>query len=162
MIIGQLLYDSFVFEKCNVSVSLKRKQMKTLFMHVRFWNIVLPCLNNYNSAIIQHSMNLVNQYIVDDDTLVDVVVSEDDFECLYNNRKVSAILFFLICQINFEISCTKINRERLTMLIRACHNLPRCMINGEMYVCEAQCIAYSLDNMSDDIRQVVESLINSQ
>ncbi len=157
--VGKILYESFVFEKNSMSSRISSKQWQKFFQHLKLWNIIMPCLIINDSELLCSAVEALNNLIHKNEIYEEV--NQADFDCLYKNRKASLILFFLISQINIEINAFKSNsnHDRLLMLIRSCHNLPRCMIDDEMYVSESWCILYSLDNMSDDIRRIAESLL---
>lgn len=156
MKIALILYESLISQKCDLPIRLYGKHKKFLFENVKLWNILLPCLISDEKIIIEYTIFLLNEYFGTNETTEFVV---EDFDSLYQNKKASLMLYMLISQINIEINNSKIDTNKVDMLIRACHNLPRCMINGNMYATETQCIDYSIMNMNDDIKQVIKLFV---
>ncbi len=151
MNIGQIIYDSFVFEKNNFYKG-RYKNKKMFDMHINLWNCIMPCLlcndEAQKSVSIEKIIQLLKKYTEAD-------IKEKDFDCLYMNHSASCMLFVIILYINIELNTYKIDNKKINMLIRAGHNLPRCMINGGMYAEEDDCLKYSLDNLEESYKKSV-------
>ncbi len=156
--IGNILYESFLLEKGNTKYSSLGRCRKSFLKHVLLWNIIYPCLIDQNSTQIIHSIQMLNNYINNDLEKHFTAIGIDEIKCFSENRLASLTLYFLINQINIELSGDR-NNKKLHMLIRSCHNLPRCMIDGNMHISESLCIEYSLSNMDIDVRKTVSLLI---
>ncbi len=149
--LGEIIYNSFLSEKGRTDYFRLGKARKSFLSNVKLWNIIAPCLIHQDNAQTACSLSLLSDY---EGRTIDVA----ELKCFSDNPTASEILYFLINQINIEL-CGGRNNQRLNILIRACHNLPRCMINGNMYCSEELCIQYSLANMDDDIRNSITKLI---
>lgn len=144
--IGDILYERFVDEKGRRDYLIFGRCRKSFLEHVRLWNAISPCLICYNTALTEASVKTLD-------------LNVDEMKCLHESHAASEILYILINQINIEL-CGNRDNNRLNMLIRACHNLPRCMIKGGMYAPEYQCIKYAMHDMDDDILTIIRPIID--
>lgn len=156
--LGEILYESFLLEKSNMAYYTLGRCSKPFLKHVQLWNIIHPCLLDQNNAQAMYSLQMLNNYLNNGSGNHFDAIGNDELKCFSENRLASRILYFLINQINIEFSGER-NNQKLHMLIRSCHNLPRCMINGEMNIPESFCIEYSLSNMDNGLREAVSLLI---
>lgn len=158
--IGYILYESFLLEKSNPTYFIFGRCRKSFLKHVKLWNIILPCLIDQNSAQTVHSLQMLNDYVNNDlERHLGITLGTDELKCFSDNRLAACTLYFLINQINIELSGGRDNKK-LYMLIRSCHNLPRCMIDDDqMHTTESLCLEYSLSNMDLDVRKTISLLI---
>ncbi len=148
--LGEILYSSFLAEKGRTDYFRLGKARKSFLDHVKLWNIIAPCLTR-DSTLLLYSLRQLNEYSADE-------ITAEELKCFSDNPTASKVLFFLVNQIDIEL-CGGRNNSRLNMLIRACHNIPRCMITGSMYCNEEMCIKYSLSDMDEDIKSAVSAFL---